>query len=150
MRKLVLAAPILALALGGSSACATKKMVRQNVGEVNAKVETLSKSVEENQQRTLANEGKITEVDQKAQAAGQKAQAAGQRADEAYANADKVSAKADKIDAASKRLVYEVVLSEDKGNFKFGKATLPDETQGEIDQLVAQLKSNPNGAYIEI
>jgi peptidoglycan-associated lipoprotein len=150
MRKLVLAAPILALALGGSSACATKKMVRQNVGEVNAKVETLSKSVEENQQRTLANEGKITEVDQKAQAAGQKAQAAGQRADEAYANADKVSAKADKIDAASKRLVYEVVLSEDKGNFKFGKATLPDETQTEIDQLVAQLKANPNGAYIEI
>ena len=56
MKKLVLAAPILALALGGSSACATKKMVRQNVGEVNAKVETLSKSVEENQQRTLANE----------------------------------------------------------------------------------------------
>ena len=150
MRKLVLAAPILALALGGSSACATKKMVRQNVGEVNDKVETLSKSVEENQQRTLANEGKITEVDQKAQAAGQKAQAAGQRADEAYANADKVNAKADKIDAASKRLVYEVVLSEDKGNFKFGKATLPDETQAEIDQLVAQLKANPNGAYIEI
>ena len=85
MKRLVLAAPILALALGGSSACATKKMVRQNVGEVNDKVDTLSKSVEENQERTRANEGKITEVDQKAQAAGQKAQAAGQRADEAYA-----------------------------------------------------------------
>ena len=43
-----------------------------------------------------------------------------------------------------------MVLSEDKGNFKFGKATMPDETQAEIDQLVAQLKANPNGAYIEI
>jgi len=150
MRKLVLAAPILALALGGTSACATKKMVRQNVGEVNDKVETLSKSVEENQERTRANEGKITEVDQKAQAAGQKAQAANQRADEAYANADKVNGRADKIEAASKRLVYEVVLSEDKGNFKFGKAALPEEAQTEIDQLVAQLKANPNGAYIEI
>jgi peptidoglycan-associated lipoprotein len=150
MKKLVLAAPILALALGGSSACATKKMVRTSVGEVNNKVETLSKSVEENQERTRANEGKITEVDQKAQAAGQRAQAAGQRADEAYANADKVNARADKIEAASKRLVYEVVLSEDKGNFKFGKATIPDEAQGEIDQLVAQLKANPNGGYIEI
>ena len=150
MKKLVLAAPILALALGGSSACATKKMVRTSVGEVNTKVETLSKSVEENQERTRANEGKINEVDQKAQAAGQRAQAAGQRADEAFANADKVNARADKIEAASKRLVYEVVLSEDKGNFKFGKATIPDEAQGEIDQLVAQLKANPNGGYIEI
>ncbi|HEY7057287.1 MAG TPA: OmpA family protein [Vicinamibacterales bacterium] len=150
MKKLVLAAPILALALGGSSACATKKMVRQRVGEVNDKVETLSKSVEENQERTRANEGKITEVDQKAQAAGQRAQAAGQRADEAFASADKVNARADKIEAASKRLVYEVVLSEDKGNFKFGKAALPDEAASEIDQLVSQLKANPNGAYIEI
>jgi peptidoglycan-associated lipoprotein len=150
MRKLVLAAPILALALGGSSACATKKMVRQRVGEVNDKVETLSKSVEENQERTRANEGKIGEVDQKAQAANQRAQAAGQRADEAWTAADKVNAKADKIDAAAKRLVYEVVLSEDKGNFKFGKAALPEDAQAELDQLVAKLKADPNGAFIEI
>jgi peptidoglycan-associated lipoprotein len=150
MRKLVLAAPILALALGGSSACATKKMVKQRVGEVNDKVETLSKSVEENQERTRANEGKIGEVDQKAQAANQRAQAAGQRADEAFTAADKVNAKADKIDAAAKRLVYEVVLSEDKGNFKFGKAALPEDAQAELDQLVAKLKADPNGAFIEI
>ncbi len=64
--------------------------------------------------------------------------------------ADTVNARADAIEAASKRLVYEVVLSEDKGDFKFGKATLPDEAKAEIDQLVAQLKANPNGAYIEI
>jgi outer membrane protein OmpA-like peptidoglycan-associated protein len=150
MKKLVLAAPILALALGGTSACATKKMVRQRVGEVNDKVETLSKSVEENQERTRANEGRIGEVDQKAQAAGQRAQAAGQRADEAWAAADKVNARATAIENASKRLVYEVVLSEDKGNFKFGKAVLPEEATTELDQLVSQLKANPNGAYIEI
>jgi outer membrane protein OmpA-like peptidoglycan-associated protein len=150
MKKLVLAAPILALALGGTSACATKKMVRQRVGEVNDKVETLSKSVEETQERTRTNETKIGEVDQKAQQAGQRAQAANQRADEAYAAADKVNVRADKIEAASKRLVYEVVLSEDKGNFKFGKAALPEDAQGEIDKLVEQLKANPNGAYIEI
>jgi peptidoglycan-associated lipoprotein len=150
MKKFVLAAPILALALGGTSACATKKMVRTSVGEVNDKVETLSKSVEETQERTRTNETKIGEVDQKAQQAGQRAQAAGQRADEAYAAADKVNARADKIEAASKRLVYEVVLSEDKGNFKFGKAALPEDATGEIDKLVEQLKSNPNGAFIEI
>ena len=78
MKKLVVAVPVLALALGGTTACATKKMVKTQVGEVNGKVETLSKSVEETQERTRANEGKIGEVDQKAQAAGQRADAAGQ------------------------------------------------------------------------
>ena len=40
--------------------------VRQtNVGEVNDKVDTLSKSVEENQERTKANEARIGEVDQR-------------------------------------------------------------------------------------
>ena len=147
MQKLVVAAPILALALAGSGACATKKMVRQRVGEVNDKVETLSKSVEENQERTRGNESKIADVDQRAQAASQKAYS---RADEAAAAADKVNARADALETASKRLVYEVVLSEDQGGFKFGQAKLPEDTQAKLDELVNQLKANPNGAYIEI
>jgi outer membrane protein OmpA-like peptidoglycan-associated protein len=150
MKKLVLVIPILALTLGGSTACATKKFVKGQVGEVNDKVEGLSKSVEENQERTRANEGRIGEVDQKAQAADQKAQAANQHAEEARTAADAVNTRADAIEKASKRLVYEVVLSEDKGNFKFGKAAMPDEAKGEIDQLVETLKAEPKGAYIEI
>jgi peptidoglycan-associated lipoprotein len=150
MKKLVLAIPVLVLALGGTTACATKKFVKQNVGEVNEKVEGLTRSVEETQERTRTNEGRIGEVDQKAAAAGQRADAAGQRAQEARAAADAVNTRADAIEKASKRLVYEVVLSEDKGNFKFGKATMPEESVSEIDQLVTQLKSEPNGAYIEI
>ena len=89
------------------------------VGQVNDKVDTLWRSVEETQERTRANEGQITEVDQRAQAA---AQAARGRADEAYSAAGEAATKADTIEKASKRLVYEVVLSEDKGNFKFGRA----------------------------
>jgi outer membrane protein OmpA-like peptidoglycan-associated protein len=154
MKKLVLVVPVLALALGGTTACATKKFVRGQVGEVNDKVESVSKSLEETQERTKANEAKIVEVDQRAQAAAQaadsKASAAGQRADTAKTTADAAGTKADAVDKASKRLVYEVVLSEDKGNFKFGKATVPDEATGEIDQLVAKLKAEPNGAYIEV
>jgi outer membrane protein OmpA-like peptidoglycan-associated protein len=150
MRKFGLAIPVLAIALGGTTACATKKFVRTNVGEVNQKVDTLSKSVEETQERTRANEGRINEVDQKAAAGMQAAQAADKRAGEARAAADAVGARADAIEKASKRLVYEVVLSEDKGNFKFGKATMPDTAKGEIDQLVQTLKAEPKGAYIEI
>ena len=150
MKRFITAIAISAVALGGSSACATKKMVKQRVGEVDSKVDTLSKSVEENQQRTRANEGRIGEVDQKAAAADQKAAAAGQRAEAAFGAADKVNARADAIEKASKRLVYEVVLSEDKGGFKFGQTKIPEEMQAQIDQIVTTLKANPNGGYIEI
>jgi len=150
MKRFLTAIAISAVALGGSSACATKKMVKQRVGDVDSKVDTLSKSVEETQQRTRANEGRIGEVDQKAQAANQRAAAAGQRADEAFGAADKVNARADAIEKSSKRLVFEVVMSEDKGGFKFGQSKIPEDMQAQLDQLVAQLKANPNGGYIEI
>ena len=146
MKRLVSAVAISLLAVGGS-ACATKKMVKQRVGEVNDKVDTLSKSVEENQERTKTNEGKIADVDQRAQAASQKAYG---RADEAYAAADKVNSRADALEKASKKIVYEVTLSEDKGGFKFGQAKMPEAMQAEIDQIVQQWKANPNGGYIEI
>jgi peptidoglycan-associated lipoprotein len=154
MKRLVLAVPVLALALGGTQACAKKSFVRAQVGEVNQKVESVSKSLEETQERTKANEAKITEVDQRAQQAAQaadsKASAAGQRADTAKTTADAANTKVAEVEKATKRLVYEVVLSEDKGNFKFGKATLPETAVGELDQLVEKLKAEPNGAYIEI
>jgi peptidoglycan-associated lipoprotein len=154
MKKLVLVVPVLALALGGTTACATKKFVRGQVGEVNDKVESVSKSLEETQERTKANEAKIVEVDQRAQAAAQaadsKATSAGQRADTAKTAADAAGSRAEAVEKASKRLVYEVVLSEDKGDFKFGKSTVPETAIGELDQLVAKLKSEPNGAYIEV
>ena len=150
MKKVVLAVPLIALVLGSSTACATKKFVRGEVGQVNNKVDTLSRSLEETQERTKANEAKIGEVDQKAAAAGQRAEAAGKSAEEARAAADAVNTRADTIEKASKRLVYEVVLSEDKGNFKFGQSSMPEETKAELDQLVQQLKAEPNGGFIEI
>ena len=150
MKKVMVAIPVLALALGGTTACATKKFVRGEVGQVNEKVDTLTRSVEENQERTRANEARIGEVDQKAQAADQRAAGAEQRASEARSAAEAVNTRADAIERASKRLVYEVVLSEDKGDFKFGQAAVPEAAVAELDQLVQQLKANPNGAYIEI
>jgi peptidoglycan-associated lipoprotein len=46
--------------------------------------------------------------------------------------------------------VYEVVLSEDEGNFKFAKTVLPDEAKAKLDQMVAMIKADPKGAYFEI
>jgi outer membrane protein OmpA-like peptidoglycan-associated protein len=142
------------MAVGGSAACATKKYVRTSVGEVNEKVDSQGRAIEETQERTRKNEGRISEVDSKAQAAAQSAQAANDAASAANANATRVGSEAngkfDAIDKANKRLVYEVVLSEDQGNFKFGKTTLPDEAKAKIDEMVAQMKQDPKNIYLEI
>jgi len=155
-RKLAIAAPIVAFAIG-STACASKKMVRTSVGEVNDKVDSLGRSVEETQERTRQNEARITEVDQHAAAAAQSANQANQAANQAQSTAnaagtraDAASARAEAVDKASKRLVYEVVLSEDQGNFKFGKSELPDEAKAKLDEMIEQLKADPKGAYFEI
>jgi peptidoglycan-associated lipoprotein len=150
MRKFFVAVPIALLAVGGSTACATKKFVRTSVGEVNDKVDSLGKSLEETQERTRQNEGKIAAVDQKADQAGQSAQQANSAARDARSAADAAAGKADAVDKASRRLVYEVVLSEDSGNFKFGKVDLPDEAKQKIDEMVAQLKQDPKNVFIEI
>ena len=153
-RKLFVAVPIVALAVGGSTACATKKFVRSSVGEVNEKVDAQGRSLEETQERTRRNEGRITEVDAKAAAADSKAQAANDAAAAAHSAANAVGAEAntkfDAIDRANKRLVFEVVLSEDEGNFKFGKSVLPDTAKQKIDEMVAHLKQDPKNIYIEI
>jgi peptidoglycan-associated lipoprotein len=153
-RKFLIAVPIAIFAIGGSTACATKKFVRTSVGEVNDKVDSQGRAIEETQERTRKNEGRITEVDQKAQAAAQSAQAANSAAASAHSAADAVgadaNAKFDTIDKTNKRLVYEVVLSEDQGNFKFGKTILPDEAKAKIDEMVSQLKQDPKNVYLEI
>ena len=150
MRRIVLAVPVMALVLSGSTACATKKFVNTRVGEVNTKVDSLGRTVEETQERTRTNEGRISEVDQKASAADQKAAAAGMTAEEARNAANAAGTRVEALDAASKRLVYSVTLSEDKGNFKLNRVEIPEAAKAEIDALVNTLKANPNGAYIEI
>lgn len=148
---------LIVLVIGGSSACATKNFVNTHVKEVNEKVESLTQSVEQTQDRTRRNEGTIGEVDQKAQAAQGAADQARQAAGTADANAraagakaEAADAKADDLDKASKRLVFTVVLNEDEGQFTFGKTTLPDEAKARIDGLVNELKADPKGAYFEI
>jgi peptidoglycan-associated lipoprotein len=167
-RNLFVAIPIAVLAVGGSTACATKKFVRTSVGEVNDKVDSVGRSLEETQERTRQNEAKITEVDQKAQAAAQAASQAASAADQkatsagsaaqqaqtaatqAASTATAAGSKADAVDKAAKRIMFEVVLSEDEGNFAFGKTMLPDDAKSKLDQMITRLKADPKGAFFEI
>jgi len=147
--KLFVATAVTVLAIG-STACASKKFVRTSVGEVNTKVDSLGRSVEETQERTRQNEGRIKEVDAKAQAAGTAAQQADQKAAAAQLAANEVGTRADAIDKASRKLVYEVVISADQGNFKFGQTTLPDDAKAKLDEMVNQLKADAKNIFIEI
>jgi len=154
MRKSLIATSLLALSVAVAPACATKKFVRTEVGGVNTKVDTLSGTVEETQERTRQNETRIGTVDQKAEAAGRAAQEAGAKADTAANMAkdvdQRVNARVDQVEAANKKLVYTVTLSEDQGNFKFGKTELPDQAKARLDEMMNQLKANPQNVYIEI
>jgi len=153
----MMAAAMVALVGGGSTACATKNYVKGQVGQVSTKVDSLSQSLEETQQRTKVNEQKIAEVDQKvavvkgaADQAQQTALTADGKAVVATTRAEEAAAKAAAVEKSTKRIMFEVVLSEDSGNFKFGAAELPDEAKARLDEMVAQILSDPKGAYFEI
>ena len=61
-----------------------------------------------------------------------------------------VAVQHDAADGASRRIVYEVVLSENQGNFKFGDTKLPEAAMTSIDQMIQQILADPKGAYFEI
>jgi peptidoglycan-associated lipoprotein len=157
MRKTLLTASIITLTVAIVPACATKGFVREEVGAVNTKVDTLGGTVEQTQQRVGQNETRIGAVDQKAEAAGKAAADARSAATDARSAADKAQASAtavngrvDAVVAATRRLIYEVTLSEDQGNFKFASAELPDEAKARLDEVVNKLKADPQNVFIEI
>jgi peptidoglycan-associated lipoprotein len=164
MRRGFVLASMLAVIVAVAPACATKKFVRTEVGGVNQKVDTLTGTVEQTQERVRTNEGRIGQVDQrvsavdtKAEAAGKSAAAAQTAADAAANSARQAGTRADQVAkdfqgevAASHKLVYEVTLSEDQGNFKFGGIDLPAEAKARLDQMVSQLKTDPKNIFIEI
>jgi peptidoglycan-associated lipoprotein len=148
---------MLALTVAVAPACATKKFVKTEVGNVNGKVDTLAGTVEETQERTRKNEERIGAVDQKAEAAGRSATEARSAADAAAGAAKEVDSRLgvergriNNVEAAARKLVFEVTLSEDQGNFKFGKSDLPDAAKMRLDEVIKQVKADPKNIFIEV
>jgi outer membrane protein OmpA-like peptidoglycan-associated protein len=154
MRKQMMVLTLSAVTLIVAPACATKGFVRESVGEVNEKVGTMGKSLEETQERVRQNEQKIGEVDTKAAQANTAAAGAQKSAEAAQGEAQEVGkraeARAATIEAEVRKLIFETVISEDSGKFRFGAAELPDEAKAAIDQMVGQLKSDKKNVFIEI
>jgi len=156
MRTFKTAIAVAAVAIAATG-CATKKYVQTSVGEVNDKVDSLGRSVEQTQERTRNNEAKINDVDAKAAAAGAAAQQANTAAASANSaaaaannNATGVGNKLDAFDKASRRLVLEVVINSASGNFATAKSELPDDAKAQIDQLISRLQQDPKNVWIEI
>ena len=157
MKKNLFVMSCFAITLAVAPACATKKFVRTEVGMVNDKVTTMGKSLEETQERVRVAEGRITEVDTKAGQAGQAAQQANTAAQAAQTTGNQAMevgktavARAEAIEVASRKLIFETVLSDDKAKFARGKDDLSDEAKAAIDAMVAQLKSQKANIYVEI
>ncbi len=157
VRRIVNVLAVGLVVVGSTTACATKKFVRTEVAAVGARVETLSQSLESTQEATRQNSAQIKQVDAKADQVGiwaKEAQTAATTANSAATAANSAAAAADAkataVDVASKRLVYEVVISEDQGGFKFASSQLPEPVQARIDQMIAELKANPRGNFVEI
>ncbi len=150
MRQLVISLAAITVMASAGTACATKKFVRGQVDDVNGRVETLGQSLEATQQQTKENAGRIVQVDQKADQANAAAKTAQNSATVAQGAAEAAAAKANAVDAASKRLIFQVVINDAQGNFKLGKADLPDDVRGKLDELANKLKADPAGNYIEI
>jgi peptidoglycan-associated lipoprotein len=157
MQKNVYAVSVLALTMAVVPACATKKLVRTEVGAVNGKVDTLRTALEETQARTSQTETRTAAVEAKAEAAGRSAVDARAAADAAQlaantaGNATKVvDGRVTAVETSARRLIYEVTLSEDQGNFLFNGAALPDAAKTRLDQMVNQLKADPKGIFLEI
>jgi peptidoglycan-associated lipoprotein len=154
MRNSLITAGVIVAAMSVAPACATKGFVRQSVGEVNDKVTTMGTSLEETQERVRAAEGRITETDAKATAAGESATKANAAASEAANRATEVGrtaeARAVSIEGEMRKLIFETVLSEDRGEFRLGRADLPEDATAAIDTMVNQLKTDKKAVWVEI
>ena len=157
MKKTMFVVSCIAVTLAVAPACATKKFVRTEVGQVNDKVTTIGKSLEQTQERVRVAEQRIGEVDTKAAAAGQSAQQAQTAAQTAQSTGNQAMevgksavAKVDAVEASTRKLIFETVLTDDQSKFTSGAAKLSDEAKAALDQMVAQVKSQKSAIWVEI
>ena len=154
MRNSLMTVGVIVTALSVAPACATKKFVRTSVGEVNDKVTSQGKTLEETQERVRVVEGRVTETDAKATAAGESASKANAAAADAANKATEVGRTAETraagIEAETRKLIFETVLSEDRGQFKLGKFELPEDATAALDNMVNQLKTDKKALWVEI
>ena len=157
MRHIATGAVVIVVTAMAVSGCATKKFVHAEVDDVNKKVGSLTTALEGTQARTQQNEKGIAAVDAKADAAGRSATDARTAADGAASASKEVDTRltgrvagVEQAAQASRKLIYEVTLSEGQDRFKSNTADLPDDVKLRLDQMVGGLKTDARSVFIEI
>ena len=143
-----------ALAIAGAPGCATKGYVDTKVDErtrqVERQVSQVERALEDTSVGTGRNAARIREVDRTATGALETATAAVGASQQAQTTASDARTHAEGLEAAGRRLLFEVILTEEQGQFGFGDATLPAEASARLDLLVDRVRSLPAPAHLEI
>lgn len=139
----------------GTTACATKKFVRQTVSPVEARVSTTEKKTSDNASAIGELENNLSRTDERASEANRNATAAGQAAERANQAALEARNRADTAATAAERAssrLGEVVSNIDNYQlvsteailFPVNKATLTKDAKEQLDQAVANITNNKN------
>ena len=137
MRSLLVPLMVALLPMG----CATRKYVSREVRDVKDRVTALSGDVERTQARTTRNEGRIEEVDRKAQVG----------VADARGSADKAMSRAADAERMAKgKLLFTLTLSNDKTAFGFDKAGLNDDAKKNVSETLAPIIASNRGVFLEI
>lgn len=153
---------VAALMVFGTTACATKKYVRNTVNPVEARVTTTEKKVADHSSAISELENNVSRADEKATEAGKSAANAGQaaeranqaalearnRADAANSlgeqNSSKIGAVDQKNDQKFANLDNYQLVSTEAVLFPLNKSTLTKDAKQQLDQMVDQIKGNKN------
>ena len=153
------------LVVFGTTACATKKYVRQTVSPVETRVTATEKKVADHSSAISELENNVSRADEKATEAGRNAAAAGQAAERANQAALDARSRADaaaalgeqntgRIGAVDQKVLKEDQKFENLDNyqlvtteavlFALGKSSLTKDAKEQLDQMVEQIKGNKN------
>ena len=135
---------LLALSAAGLSGCATKDYVQEQVAPVNQRVDSQASRLEglDTNLKSMGSDLKAqgSRISQNETQIGQTSKLAQDALDRA--NAAQVLAEG--------KLVDEMVLSDDKVKFAFGKHVLSADAKAALDAFASQLKTDNKNVYIEI
>ena len=154
MRMYPLRSLAVALVLLGATGCATKGYVITKIDERSQEIERQVRQVERGLEDTSVgigrNDARIREVDQTAAIALETATAADGVSQQAQMTAIDAQNRTAGLEAASRRLLFQVILTEEQGQFGFGDATLPEPASAKLDELVRRLRALTAPAHLEI
>ncbi len=147
MKQLTIILSITLIAISATG-CATRKFVRQEIGTIHHRADTLESQTEtqiEQMQTHIENtDRRVDDTDSRVAAHDEEIDTLSETAMKALERA----VEAGKL--AEGKLLYEATFSDDGFTFGFDETELSDQAQAALDELAARLKAENRNIYIEI